>query len=146
MERIPASERTLEQLKALTCLREAEAASLRRRQVDGRTETTEARSQLVRLAARLIVEEALEGEADGRAGPGLLRARRRAGAGLAQRLTAGAAQDGGGRDCLQRAADRRPRRAVSLADPRHRGDVRRGGRPQPSEPHGGERDHGTAVG
>jgi len=52
MERIPASERTLEQLKALTCLREAEAASLRRRQVDGRTETTEARSELVRLAPR----------------------------------------------------------------------------------------------
>lgn len=48
MERIPASERTRERLKAL---------------MDGRGEATDERSELVRLAARLIVEEALEGEA-----------------------------------------------------------------------------------
>jgi putative transposase len=48
MERIPASERTREKLKAL---------------MDGRAETTDERSELVRLAARLIIEEALEGEA-----------------------------------------------------------------------------------
>jgi len=48
MERIQASERTREQLEAL---------------MEGRRETTEARSELVRLAARLIIEEALEGEA-----------------------------------------------------------------------------------
>jgi transposase-like protein len=48
MERIPASERTREQLKAL---------------MDGRAEATDERSQLVRLAARLIIEEGLEAEA-----------------------------------------------------------------------------------
>jgi transposase-like protein len=48
MERIPASERTREKLPAL---------------MEGRSEIEEGRSELVRLAARLIVEEALEGEA-----------------------------------------------------------------------------------
>jgi transposase-like protein len=48
MERIPASERTREKLKRL---------------MDGGGESGEAGSELVRLAARLIVEEALEGEA-----------------------------------------------------------------------------------
>ena len=48
MERIPASERTREQLKGL---------------MEGRSGTVETRSDLVRLAARLIIEEALEGEA-----------------------------------------------------------------------------------
>jgi putative transposase len=47
MERIPASERTSEQLKAL---------------MEGRSEAAGG-SELVRLAARLIIEEALEGEA-----------------------------------------------------------------------------------
>jgi putative transposase len=48
MERIPASERTREQLKAL---------------MEGRREATNERSELVRLAAQLIIEEALEKEA-----------------------------------------------------------------------------------
>jgi hypothetical protein len=48
MERIPASERTRENLKAL---------------MTGRSEIADGRSELVRLAARLIIEEALEGEA-----------------------------------------------------------------------------------
>jgi hypothetical protein len=48
MERIPASDRTREKLKAL---------------MDGRSEASGERSELVRLAARLIIEEALEGEA-----------------------------------------------------------------------------------
>ena len=48
MERIPASERTREKLKAL---------------MGGRREVEARRSELVRLAARLIIEEALEGEA-----------------------------------------------------------------------------------
>jgi transposase-like protein len=48
MERIPASERTREKLKVL---------------IEGRSETQDGRSDLVRLAARLIIEEALEGEA-----------------------------------------------------------------------------------
>lgn len=48
MERIPASERTRERLKAL---------------MEGGSEAADGRSELVRLAARLIIEEALEGEA-----------------------------------------------------------------------------------
>jgi transposase-like protein len=48
MERIPASERTRERLKAL---------------MNGEIEAADGRSELVRLAARLIIEEALEGEA-----------------------------------------------------------------------------------
>ena len=47
MERIPASERTREKLRAL---------------IEGRGEVEDERSELVRLAARLIIEEALEGE------------------------------------------------------------------------------------
>jgi putative transposase len=48
VERIPASKRTREKLKAL---------------MEGRSEVEDGRSELVRLAARLIIEEALEGEA-----------------------------------------------------------------------------------
>ena len=48
MERIPASERTREKLRAL---------------MEGGSEAEDGRSALVRLAARLIIEEALEGEA-----------------------------------------------------------------------------------
>ena len=47
MDRIPASERTREKLKAL---------------MEGRSGAAGGRSELVRLAARLIIEEALEGE------------------------------------------------------------------------------------
>jgi transposase-like protein len=47
MERIPASDRTREKLKAL---------------MEGRSEVAAGRSELVRLAAQLIIEEALEGE------------------------------------------------------------------------------------
>jgi putative transposase len=47
MERIPASERRREKLRALMA---------------GRSEVEDGRSELVRLAARLIIEEALEGE------------------------------------------------------------------------------------
>ena len=48
MERIPASERSREKLQAL---------------IEGRSEAEERGSELVRLAARLILEETLEGEA-----------------------------------------------------------------------------------
>jgi transposase-like protein len=48
MDRIPASERTRDKLKAL---------------MEGRSEVESGRSELVRLAARLIIEEALEDEA-----------------------------------------------------------------------------------
>lgn len=55
MDRIPASERTREKLKAL---------------MDGRGEGTDERSELVRLAARLIIEEGLEAEATDAVGRG----------------------------------------------------------------------------
>jgi putative transposase len=55
MERIPASDRTREKLKAL---------------MEGRSEVSGERSELVRLAARLIIEEALEGEASDALGRG----------------------------------------------------------------------------
>ena len=55
MERIPATERTREKLKAL---------------MEGRSEATDGRSELVRLAAQLIVEEALEKEAAAALGRG----------------------------------------------------------------------------
>ena len=48
MQRIPATERTREKLREL---------------MDGRSAVEDGRSELVRLAARLIIEEALEGEA-----------------------------------------------------------------------------------
>jgi hypothetical protein len=48
MERILASERTRERLKAL---------------MNGEFESADGRSELMRLTARLIIEEALEGEA-----------------------------------------------------------------------------------
>jgi hypothetical protein len=48
LERIPASERSREKLKAL---------------LEGQGGPSEVRSELVRLAARLMIEEALEGEA-----------------------------------------------------------------------------------
>ena len=46
--RIPASQRTREELTAL---------------IEGRLSTASAKDELVKLAARLIIEEALEGEA-----------------------------------------------------------------------------------
>jgi putative transposase len=55
MERIPASERTREHLKA---------------QMEGKADATGSNSDLVRLAARLIIEEALEGEAEDALGRG----------------------------------------------------------------------------
>ncbi len=48
MQRIPATERTRDKLREL---------------IEGRSEVEDGRSELVRLAARLIIEEALEGEA-----------------------------------------------------------------------------------
>ena len=58
MARIPASERTREKLKAL---------------IEGTNAEGELGSELVRLAARLILEEALEGEADDALGRGYYR-------------------------------------------------------------------------
>ena len=66
MERIPASDRTREKLKAL---------------MEGRSDVVDGRSELVRLAARLIVEEALEGEASDALGRGYYEHGAAAGAG-----------------------------------------------------------------
>jgi putative transposase len=55
MARIPASDRTREKLKAV---------------MEGRSDASSERSELVRLAARLIIEEALEGEASDALGRG----------------------------------------------------------------------------
>ena len=53
--RLPASERTREELRAL---------------IDGRLASSDARSALLRLATRLIVEEALETEVEDALGRG----------------------------------------------------------------------------
>jgi hypothetical protein len=78
MERIPASERTCEKLKAL---------------MEGRSEAEDGRSELVRLAARLIIEEALEGEARDALGRDYLRPRRNARRRISQRVSHGSAEE-----------------------------------------------------
>jgi hypothetical protein len=90
MGRIPASERTRERLKAL---------------MDGQSEEGDLRSALVRLAARLIVEEGLEGEATDALGReyyarGVGYWRR-----LSQRLRQRTTENGGGGGGICRAAD-----------------------------------------
>ena len=60
--RIPASQRTREELTAL---------------IEGRLFTASAKDELVRLATRLIVEEALEGEASDAVGRSLEQAARK---------------------------------------------------------------------
>ena len=62
----------------------------------------------------------------GCAGAGLLRARRRGGPRLSQRLPHRSAEDGGGGDRVLRAAGRRAGRAVPLRDPRARQGPDRG--------------------
>ena len=104
MDRIPASERTREKLKAL---------------MEGRGEVEDGRSELVRLAARLIIGEALEGEGSDAVGRGyyaLRQARQR----LSQRLPVGPGEECAGGDRVQRAADCRPSHAVPLAGRRVR--------------------------
>jgi hypothetical protein len=88
MDRIPACERTRERLKAL---------------MEGHGEKADLRSELVRLAARLIVEEGLEGEAADALGWEYYV--RGAGRRLSQWLPHGSAEDGGGRGGICRAAD-----------------------------------------
>ena len=79
MARIPASERTREKLKAL---------------MEGRGEIEDGRSELVRLAARLIIEEALEGEVRDALGRPRSNPRRR----VPQRISAGPRAERGGCD------------------------------------------------
>ena len=92
MERISASERTREELRAL---------------IDGRLGTAASRSDLVRLAVRLIVEEALDAEAT--EAVGRERYDRAAGAvcGIPERVSDREAQDRRGHGGLFRAAGAR---------------------------------------
>ena len=83
MDRILASERTREKLKAL---------------MEGRGESEDGRSELVRLAARLIIEEALEGEVRDAAGARLLRPRSNPRRRVPQRISAGPRAERGGCD------------------------------------------------
>ena len=78
MKRLSAPDRTREELRAL---------------IDGDLGTATGRSDLVRLALRLIVEEALEGEVSDAVGRAL-RAGRGCTGGLPERLSAGEDQDG----------------------------------------------------
>ena len=75
MERILVSDRTREQLRAL---------------IAGRAEVEDARSEPVQLAARLLIEEALEEE---RTTPRLLRPRGHAWGWLSQRVSEGADEE-----------------------------------------------------
>ena len=73
--RIPASQGTREELRSL---------------IEGRLSTGSAKDELVKLATRLIVEEALEGHGWSR----VLRARCAAGPGIPERAPHGTAEDG----------------------------------------------------
>src|SRR5579863_4296808 len=99
--RIPASQRTREELTAL---------------IEGRLSTASAKDELVKLATRLIFEEALEGEA----GDAIGRDYYEHGAarpGLPEWVPAGATEDSGRRDGILGAADRRAGRALSFGHP-----------------------------
>jgi len=102
MERIPASDRTREKLKAL---------------MEGRSEVADGRSELVRLAARLIIEEALKARPATPVGRDYYAAAPRPAADIATAIGQGACTARRG-DRVQCAADRRPQRAVSLAHSR----------------------------
>jgi putative transposase len=88
--RLPASQRTREELTAL---------------IEGRLSTASAKDELVKLASRLIVEEALEGEASDVLGRDYYEHGAQPGQG--QWLSHGTAEDGRGADGIFRAADRR---------------------------------------
>src|SRR5215471_494747 len=148
MGRIPASERTRERLKAL---------------MDGQSEEGDLRSALVRLAARLIVEEGLEGEATEALGREYYARGAAAGAGYRNGYRRGRLKTAEGvveyaapqicdravpfRSRLREIIRGRTEELEALAvDPRHRSAVCRRGRSLLALPHGGERGHGAAVG
>jgi len=154
MDRIPASERTREKLKAL---------------MEGRSEVADGRSELVRLAARLIIEEALERRSEGRVGAPLLRPGAAPGAGYRNGYRTGRVKSAEGaiEYSTPQIADRRePFRSRIREVVRGRTEelealavemYARGlstrdieavfaGWPQPVEPHCGERDYRAPVG
>jgi len=100
MERIPASERTREKLKAL---------------IEERNEVEDGRSELVRLAARLIIEEALEGEARDALGRDYYARGAIPGSGYRNGYRRGRVHRAEAAIEYRCAADRRSGRAVSLA-------------------------------
>ena len=97
--RLPASQRTREELTAL---------------IEGRLSTASAKDELVKLATRLIVEEALEGEAGDAVGRDYYEHGALPGQGYRKRIPPGTVEDGRGADGLFSATDRRARRAISL--------------------------------
>ena len=90
--RLPASQRTREELRAL---------------IEGRLSTASAKDELVKLATRLIVEEALEGEIDEAVGRDYYE-HGAARSGLPQWLSDRPAEDGRGVDGIFGAANCRP--------------------------------------
>src|SRR5437773_2585510 len=101
--RIPASERTSQKLNELLTQGIAEG---------------DARSELIKLAVRKIVEEALEAEVAEGGGARVLRERRGAGRRLSQWVPAEPPAHGGERDRVRRASGRRSYRAVRVAGAR----------------------------
>ena len=99
--RIPASQRTREELTAL---------------IEGRLSTASAKDELVRLATRLIVEEALEGEAGDAIGRDYYEHGAQPGQGYRNGYRTGRLKTAE-RDGILGAADRRAGRAVSLGHP-----------------------------
>ena len=102
---------------------ETSTGSMRTRQslsdlIEGRLSSADGRAELVRLATRLIVEEALEEIELGHAGAGVLRARGEARARLPQWRAQRPVEDGGRLRRLFGAADRWPGRAVPFRDRR----------------------------
>jgi transposase-like protein len=155
MERIPASDRTREKLKAL---------------MEGRSEVGDGRSELVRLAARLIIEEALEGEARDALGRDYYARGATPGAGYRNGYRPGRVKSAEGaiaysapqiadrsepfrsriREVVQGRTEELEALAVKMyargLSTRDRGGVCRRQWPQPAEPHGGQRGHRAAVG
>ena len=101
--RIPASERTSQKLNELLTQGIAEG---------------DARSELIKLPVRKIVEGALEAEVAEGGGARVLRERRGAGRRLSQWVPAEPPAHGGGRDRVRRASGRRSYRAVRVAGAR----------------------------
>ena len=90
--RLPASQRTREELTAL---------------IEGRLSTASAKDELVKLATRLIVEEALEGEAGDALGRDYYEHGAQPGQGYRNGYRTRPAEDGRGVDGIFGAADRR---------------------------------------
>ena len=88
--RIPASQSTREGLTAL---------------IEGSLSTAAAKDELVKQATRLVVEEALEGEAGDAVGRDYYEHGARTGPGISERIPYRPAEDGRGADGILSAAD-----------------------------------------